>query len=196
MLRSVPLLFLCVVLTQGGDQLCAEPADDPDGQETNEEEQTQPWWRGTFGKEISLVSIDRTIETDPSDEDLRGVRLAFRSWQDYYDDMLGMGGGGFYLGKKEGREQDVIDLGVELSLMNIAAGPVRFGPRFRLGLEHRDSEPHRGTGGVGAVGFQIAVWLGRRIQIAVLWDREFGFESGTRNQLAFSFRFAVMSSTS
>ena len=192
-MRPLFIALACMLLLSSGGHLRAatqvsEGSDAPD-----DDAQTPPWWRGPFEEDVCLVSVDRTSETDPSDQELRGLRLAWRCWQDEYDDMIGIGAGGFYLGAKEGKEQQVVDLGMELSLLNIAAGPVRFGPRIRLGLEHRDSEPHRGIGGVSSVGFQVVVWLGKRFQLGVLADREFGFESGTRDQLAFSVRFGVMS---
>lgn len=191
-LRILPFSILVFAAVLG---LCqADEVNEPeDEEEVPQAEPEKPWWRGPFGEDVTLISVDRTRETDPSGERLRGIRFALRMWQDEYDDLAGIVGGGYYLTIKEGKTRKIFDAGVELHLFNTAVGPVRLGPRLRLGLEYRDDEPDQGIGGVFAIGWNVAVWLNKRIQLAIMADREFGFPSGTRNQIGFSFRIGINS---
>jgi hypothetical protein len=189
-LRAALILVSIAALGAGSTAFGADEAGqsaDPADQSA----QSRAWWRGPFGEEVSLLSVDRTSEAGPVDRDLRGLRVAYRFWQDEYEEMLGIASGGYYLGVKNGGNRRVLDAGAELVFWNMALGPARFGPRVRLGAEYREDEPGRGVGAVVSGGFQVAFWLSKRILVSVFAEREVGSHSGTRNQLAFSFGVGV-----
>jgi hypothetical protein len=188
--RTALILASIVALGAGSPILVADEGG-VSGDPADPSTQSPAWWRGPFGEEISLLSIDRTSEPGVVDRDLRGLRVAYRFWQDEYDSMLGIASGGYYLGVKDGGSQRVLDTGAELVFWNMALGPARFGPRVRFGAEYREDEPGRGVGAVVSGGVQVAFWLSKRILVGVFADREVGSHSGTRNQLAISFGFGV-----
>src|SRR5262245_42891870 len=175
---------LCPVISMARELRQAEAPDTPGAPST-------PWWHGTFNEEIQLVAADRTWGNGEPDENLRGLRLTYRMWQDQYDDMLGISSGGYYLGMKRGDDQEVVDAGAELIFFNFALGPVRLGPRLRIGGEYRDEAPGQGLGAVVSGGFQVACWLTKHVQVAALAEREAGSHSGTRDQFGVSIGVAV-----
>src|SRR6185295_2921670 len=78
----------------------------------------------------------------------------------------------------------------DASLFSLPLGPIRLTPQFRLGGEYRSDPPDDGLAGLAGIGFEVGFWLGRSLQVAVSWDRDFGFPSGTRNLSEVAIRWA------
>jgi hypothetical protein len=128
-------------------------------------------------------------EDEPDDGPrLHGVSLLWSSW----DETVDLSGGlGWYLSWQEGGDQTIWSGGFEMTwLPRVPVAPVRFGPRLRLGLEHRDSAPDEGLGGVAAAGLELAFWMGDSFQLALLGDYEWPFHAGSRVQVGLALRFA------
>ena len=99
-------------------------------------------------------------------------------------------GGGVWMSLEEGNGPRVTGTGIQYRLTLLKTGPVRFAPRFRLGIEHRRRAPDSGTGGMLAAGAELAVWLGTRVQVALYGERASGFGSVTRNDVGVVLRLA------
>jgi hypothetical protein len=143
--------------------------------------------------EQRMVWVEATRETDPSGIRLEGLRL---SWAviSGSDDDFGPMGMSLYLDHRIGDDQRVTGSGLQLLLPYLpvgSQGSVAVGLRFKLGIEHRSSAPDDGFGRVAGIGAELGVWAGTRIQFVLMVDREFGFSSGTRNQVAAGVRFGV-----
>lgn len=130
------------------------------------------------------------IEEDEPDHGptLRGVSLLWSSW----DETVDLSGGlGWYLSWQEGGDRTIWSGGFEMTWLPwVPAAPVRFGPRLRLGLEHRDSAPDEGTAGVAAAGLELAFWMSDSIQLALCGDYEWPFQADSRAQFGVGLRFA------
>jgi hypothetical protein len=96
-----------------------------------------------------------------------------------------------WLAAQSDEGQRVIGVGGEATrFLGFGRGPVRFGPRLTLGLEHRRRDPDAGLAGFLGVGLEVGTWIGRRALVAVSFDREIGFPADSRNQLQVLFRLA------
>jgi hypothetical protein len=135
-----------------------------------------------------IYGLSYVEEDEPDGSDLRGLGLLWSSW----DETVTMSGGlGWWLAWQEGEGQTIWDGGFEMTWLPwVPHGPVRFGPRLRIGLQHRSEEPDAGLSGIAAAGLELAVWLGDRFQVAVMADQEWPFEAGDRTQVGFSLRYA------
>jgi hypothetical protein len=162
------------------------PADAP-----AEEESAEPapyrFWLGPRDSLQGLISITRTRERDPGGEVMRGLKLGLGPWAE----IPGVGGlrAFGWLSARRGDEQRVIGAGVTAGYFMTYVGPFRIYPHAKIGLEHRRRAPHDGFGGLAGVGVEVAFWAGEHWQIAVTADRNFGFPSGTRNQVGIALRF-------
>ena len=148
------------------------------------------WTWGPISEERILFSIERTGETDPGGEYLRGFKAGFGTW-DETESEFGGGAGTYWLAFKQGDNLKVYGMGVDAGLLIIPLGPVRVFPRLKVGLEYRADPPDSGPTGLVGMGVEFGVWLGRGLELAVIADRDFGFPSGTRNQVGFVLRIGI-----
>jgi len=138
--------------------------------------------------ESRIYGLAYVEEEEPDGTRLQGVSLLWSNWDETVDFN---GGLGWYLSWQEGGQQTIWGGGFEATWLPwVPQAPVRFGPRLRLGLEHRRSAPDDGLGGMAAVGLELGVWIGDRFQIVVIADREWPFHADARTQLGISLRYA------
>jgi len=146
------------------------------------------WSRGPDGEDLGTVAVAWIQEDDPNGERLHGIRLEAGSWDETADEFKLAGG--FWLSGQHGGSQRVFDGGLNIGWVFCRIGPVRVVlPQVKAGLEHRRRPPHDGFGGVLGVGIDAGIWIARRAELAVVLAREFEFPAGTRNQIAFVFRW-------
>ena len=139
--------------------------------------------------ESRVYGVSYIEEDEPDGTTLQGVSVLWSNWDETI--RLFNGGFGLWLAAQEGDSQTVLGGGVEVSLTPwVPRAPLRFGPRFRFGLEHRSRDPDDGFGGLFAVGVEAALWIGRSVQIAVTVDRELLFPADDRTQVGVAFRLA------
>ena len=138
--------------------------------------------------ESTLYGFSYIEEDEPDGTRLQGISLLWSSWDETVDFS---GGLGVWLSAQTGDSQTVIGAGAEVTLYPwVFQAPVRFGPRFRLGVEHRRRDPDDGFGGLFAIGVEGAIWIGGSFQIALTIDREMSFPAEDRTQFGLSFRLA------
>lgn len=183
MKRLLTLLWPALIVTLIGVPAAASEAIQPDEQNLRLAERYDQ----------RMVWIEGTRETDPSGIRLEGVRLSWGMISGG-SDCMGPMGIAFYLDHKTGDYQRVTGSGLQLLMPYVpigSQGVAAAGLRFKLGIEQRHSAPDKGIGGVAGVGIEVGVWIGHRAQVALMVDRDFGFPSGTRNQVARGLRFGV-----
>lgn len=138
--------------------------------------------------ESRIYGLAYVEEDEPDGTRLRGVSLLWSSWDETVDFNGGLGG---YLSWQDGGQQTIWGGGFEATWLPwVPQAPVRFGPRLRLGLEHRRIAPDDGLGGLAAAGLELGFWIGDRFQIAVIADREWPFHAAARTQIGISLRYA------
>jgi hypothetical protein len=138
------------------------------------------------GEESRVFSLEALSGDDPGGVPLQGFRGAWGSQEE--DEIFGrVGLWGAY---QHGDDQSVTSAGMEVGAPMLPLGPVRLGPRFRLGLESRSAPPDDGLAALAGIGLEIGFWFGRHVQLAVAWDRDFGFPSGTRDVTGIALRWA------
>ena len=127
-------------------------------------------------------------EDEPGETRLRGVSLLWSGWDETVDFS---GGLGWYLDWQNGGQQTIWGGGFEATWLPwVPEAPVRFGPRLRLGLEHRRSLPDEGLSGMAAAGLELGFWIGDHFQLALIADREWPLHTEARTQLGVSLRYA------
>jgi hypothetical protein len=149
-----------------------------------EEEERGPWPFGWSGDERFLLGIEGLEEENG---DLQGLRLVYGTWDEAECDFNGRGY--LYATVLEDGPLRVYRTGLDGGLIIFGIGPFRVVPHFALGLEYRDEDPHEGFGGTLAIGVEGAIWLGKSAQMAVAFDRKWGFPSTTRNELSVGLRW-------
>ncbi len=138
--------------------------------------------------ESRIYGLSYVEEDEPDGTRLQGISLLWSSWDETVDFN---GGLGWWVAWQDGGGQTIYSGGFEATWLPwVPQAPVRFGPRFRLGLEHRRSDPDEGFGGLAAGGVELAFWIGDSFQIAVIADREWPFRAAARTQLGLALRFA------
>lgn len=152
-------------------------------------ELARPRWEWGPHAVSRIYGFDYVEEGDADDGPrLRGVRLLWSSW----DETVRFSGGiGWYLSWQEGGDQTIWGGGFEMTWLPwVPVAPVRFGPRLRLGLQHRSRPPDEGLEGLAAFGLELGVWIGDGFQLALFVDREWPFHSEALTQVGISLRFA------
>jgi hypothetical protein len=144
--------------------------------------------RGPHAESI-IYGVSYTRQDDADSTRLRGVRLLLSSWDETV--RVYNGGLGLYVSGERGGPQAVFGAGAEVSLFpRIPEAPVRFGPRFILGVEHRRRGPDRGFNGLFGVGLEAGVWIGRNLLLALTADRELAFPRADTTRYAVTLRLA------
>ncbi len=124
-------------------------------------------------------------ETDPGGPDLEGWRVATGLWDEIGGYKIAL-----YMMSETGGDQDVYGIGADLMLYPPWKNPVRIGfPLVRLGIEHRSSDPQDGIGGIFGIGTEVGLWVDQSWQISATVIREFGFPSGTRDEVGINIRW-------
>ncbi len=132
------------------------------------------------GEYESGIAAGWVREQDPgAGRDLEGVHLGFVAFSRGKESSWGFVGS-WYAEWKESRDQEVVEMGVDVSVPYFEFARVGVGPRFRLGVQERAEPPHRGTDGVAGAGLEVGVRLSRRAHLAVFAERSTGFEAGAR----------------
>jgi hypothetical protein len=185
-LRYISMAVLVMSLL--GSPTAAETDEDPDP--CKHDDPPCGWAWGPISEERIVFSVERTRGMDPGAEYLRGFKLGFGKW-DETSSEFGGGAGIYWLAFERGDSLDVYGVGVDANVLMIPIGPVRIGPRLKVGLEYRAAAPDNGLTGLVGMGIDCGVWLGRGVELAVVAGREFGFPSGTQNRVGFVFRLAV-----
>jgi len=144
------------------------------------------WWRHVE-HEMALVTVDALLEDDPGGQELQGIRLAVGEWDETGDFS---GRALMSLSYAEGDGQRLIRSEANVGLVLLFVGPVRALPTFGAGLEYRGAGPDAGLAFLLDIGFEVAVWLPGNWQVAASIQRNFGFPSGTRNEVAFAIRYS------
>ncbi len=138
--------------------------------------------------ESRIYGLSYVEEDEPDGTRLQGISLLWSSWDETVDFS---GGLGWWVAWQDGGRQTIYSGGFEATWLPwVPQAPVRFGPRLRLGLEHRRSDPDDGFGGLAAAGVELAFWIGDSLQIAVIADREWPFRAEDRTQFGVALRFA------
>ncbi|HYV20812.1 MAG TPA: ankyrin repeat domain-containing protein [Verrucomicrobiae bacterium] len=138
------------------------------------------------GDESRVFTVEGLSGDDPDGVSLQGLRGGYGLHAE--DEYIGRVG--FWGAYQRGEGQTVASGGAEVGFPMLPWGPVRIGPRFRLGLEHRAAPPDDGLAALAGIGFEVGLWFGRHVQLAVAWDRDFGFPSGTRDVTGIALRWA------
>lgn len=179
-MRTAPLLLLAAVLA------VPPPAGAAGGEEQDGGSQAAAPWGPLGTSRIYSVGWLADSETDGTEPRgpalLYGVRdegghcnCQFEAW----------------LAAQSDEGQRVIGIGGEATrFLGFGRGPVRFGPRLTLGLEHRRRDPDAGLAGFLGIGLEAGTWIGRRALVAVTFDREIGFPADSRNQFQVLIRLA------
>jgi hypothetical protein len=138
--------------------------------------------------ESRIYGLSYIKEDEPDGTRLQGISLLWSNWDETVDFN---GGLGWWVAYQDGGGQTIYSGGFEATWSPwVPRAPLRFGPRFRLGLEHRRSDPDEGFGGLAAAGVELAFWIGDSLQIAVIADREWPFRAEDRTQFGVALRFA------
>ena len=168
------MVGVLLLLFNGASATAAQESRPSDGEsgETTE----CPWWSCLHGGVDRTVSIARTREGEV------GGRLSYGFWNEE-EFVFGINA---FVEDTNSENGDLWRAGIALTAPVIGPlGPVRIGPRIRLGV-------HGGPGGhmhaLASVGGEIALWLGSHCQLAATADRN--FYGDTTNQVAFEVRFA------
>lgn len=188
--RALPLILVCLCGVPGASW-SAGTGDRPGAGAGSEAEtpweEPYVWWLGPRDSLQGLISIGRTRERDPGGEVMRGLRLSLGPWAEIPE--LGAFRAFAWLSARRGEEQRVVAAGVTAGMFMTYIGPFRVYPHLKIGIEHRRRSPDEGLAGLGGVGLEAALWIGRHWQIAASADRNFGFPSGTRNQVGIELRW-------
>jgi hypothetical protein len=163
----------------------SQPGEKPTDSENGLEATPEPWWSQSHDDDY--ISIGMTTAPEPDEGRTRGIRLGYGG---AYDDEFS-GRVLIWLGVRQGDGQHHFDFRVDAVPFNVGLGPVRFGPLVNAGLQYRQDEPHQGLGAVAGIGAELAIWLGRRIQIAAVAERDFALGQFTVNQVAFDLRWTI-----
>ena len=124
-------------------------------------------------------------ETDPGGPSLEGWRVATGLWDETGGYKVAL-----YMMGETGDDQDVFGIGADLMLFPPWKNPLRIGfPLVRLGIEHRSSDPQDGISGIFGIGTEIGLWIGKSWQVSATVVREFGFPSGTRDEVGINVRW-------
>jgi hypothetical protein len=172
-------------------QSASEPADveqPPESTDCRAQDPPCGWIHGPLYEGLFLYSLAYTREPDQSGEELRGFTIGAGPYDGEPNEFWGSLAGGLWLSAQHVLSQEIYGAGFELA-PQIPIGPVSLGCRYKLGLEYRTSEPDEGFGGMASVGGEFGIWIGRRVQLVVAADREFGFPSGTSNRVQWMIRF-------
>lgn len=152
-------------------------------------ELARPRWKWGPHAVSRIYGLSYVEEDEPDGGPrLRGVSLLYSSW----DETVSFSGGfGWFLSWQDGGGQTIWDGGLEMTWLPwVPKAPVRIGPRLRLGLQHRRSDPDEGFGGLAAAGVELAFWLGDGFQIALLAEHEWPFPADDRTRVGLALRFA------
>ncbi len=180
------LLLSSLVLL--GFRNCLAFADPPQGDAPAPDDNDNPPITGLLSEERALITVERIQEVDAKEVQLRGLRLSTGSWDETECDFNGYGLLSVEIA--QGGSQRILRGGLTTGLMLFAIGPIRFSPRLGLQIQYRGEEPHAGIGGEFVLGVELAAWVAKKWQVAVVADRDFGFPSGTRKQFAVALRWA------
>ncbi len=124
-------------------------------------------------------------ETDPGGSRLEGWRVATGLWDEIGGYKIAL-----YMMGETGDDQSVYGVGADLMLYPPWKNPLRIGfPLVRLGIEHRSSDPQDGLSGIFGVGTEVGLWIGKSWQVSATVIREFGFPSGTRDEVGINIRW-------
>ena len=149
-----------------------------------------PWKLGPRDQERMVFSLDRVTTVDASGETLRGFRVSGGTWDEPNGDMLYGGRGLFWARFLGGETQRMYGAGFDGGVILFPLGPTRVLFLFGLGVQHRRDPPARGYEGKGSIGAEVACWIGRKWNVAISAERDFGFSSGTRNAIGIELRWA------
>jgi len=200
---SLPILVL-LTLAAGPPMVAGEPEDQPRpavkspaddeatavpaaGEKALERARPRSEWGPHAESRIyGLAYVEE--EDEPGNTRLRGVSLLWSNWDETVDFN---GGLGWYLSWQDGDRQTIWGGGFEMTWLPwVPEAPVRFGPRLRLGLEHRASLPDDGLSGMAAAGLELGFWIGDHLQLALIADREWPFQADARTQFGISLRYS------
>jgi hypothetical protein len=185
-LLPLPLLLLAPAATFARSDAAAKAEDRGTAEVQADPSNPQYTW-GPHG-ESRLYGLSYIEEDDTDGTRLQGISLLWSSWDETVDFN---GGLGFWLAAQDGGSQTIFGGGIEVSWIPwVPRAPVRLGPRFRLGLEHRRRDPDEGYGGLFAAGAEAAFWIGRRLQVALMVDQEIPFRADDRTQVGVALRIA------
>ena len=142
LLRIGILALLCCAVTGISTAPAFGAAEAEEAASENASEQVflplNPW--GPHA-ESTVYALSYIEEDEPDGTRLQGISLLWSSWDETVDFS---GGLGVWLSAQKGDSQTVIGAGAEVTLYPwVFQAPVRFGPRFRLGVEHRRRDPDR-----------------------------------------------------
>ncbi len=186
--RLVPVLALCFGLSTTSS-IALTPRSQHNGEGGSTQTQTaptveEPYWHQIPEQGFLSFALAREEETDG--EMLQGPRLGWGLW----DEEDEIGGVSLYLSSVGGEHQRISRVGFEgLGFLTWPIGPVRIFPTYGLGIEYRSHDPDSGYGGLGAVGLETAIWLGKHLQLGARLEREFEFRSDDRTAFTFSLKW-------
>jgi hypothetical protein len=192
--RVAAALVLCVCLVVavpaafGGQESDSASQSGPDQAQPQSapasEDVPAPYWYDIPQQGFLSLSLDQ--EEEPDGETLQGLALGYGLW----DESDEIGGISFWLSSARGEHQRVSRAGFEaLGYFTLPIGPVRVFPTACLGLELREHDPDAGWGGMGSLGLETAIWLGKHLQVAARLERIFEFRTDDRTGLGFRIRW-------